>query len=219
MGGYILDRDGIKEEEKKRLYRQGELELMTTHQLREICRREKIVHGILNPLDKEELIHVIMRYRGTREQMLIRHDDAEGQEALERMLRKGKIRTVQDKTLHIPSKMIIYDGRTIDENDEIHIPYRAFLEDTNAVLVSGGSKVCGIFYLHRCRDDKEHLYVMKSREISCQEADLKDYDLYCFDQQDSDKIFSVYHGLCEEIPENLTAYRIPLMDVEGSRLS
>ena len=214
MGGYILDRDGIKEEEKKRLYRQGELELMTTHQLREICRREKIVHGILNPLDKEELIHVIMRYRGTREQMLIRHDDAEGQEALERMLRKGKIRTVQDKTLHIPSKMIIYDGRTIDENDEIHIPYRAFLEDTNAVLVGGGSKVCGIFYLHRCRDDKEHLYVMKSREISCQEADLKDYDLYCFDQQDSDKIFSVYHGLCEEIPENLTAYRIPLMDVE-----
>jgi len=55
---------------------------------------------------------------------------------------------------------------------------------------------------------------MKSREISCQEADLKDYDLYCFDQQDSDKIFSVYHGLCEEIPENLIAYRIPLMDVE-----
>ena len=36
--------------------RQGELELMTTHQLREICRREKIVHGILNPLDKEELV-------------------------------------------------------------------------------------------------------------------------------------------------------------------
>ncbi len=214
MGGYILDRTGIREEEKKRLYRQGELELMTTHQLREICRREKIVHGILNPLDKEELIHVIMRYRGTREQLLIRHDDADGQEMLEQMFRNGKVRTVQDKALHIPSRMIVYDGRTMDENDAIHIPYKASLEDTNAVLVSGGSKVCGIFYLRRRRDDKEHLYVMKSREISCREADLKDYDLYCFTQQDSDKIFAVYHGLCDEIPEHLTAYRIPLMDVE-----
>ncbi len=213
MGGYILDRDGI-EVGKKKLYRQGELELMTTHQLREICRREKIVHGILNPLDKEELIHVIMRYRGTREQMLVQHDDADGQEVLERMLGEGKIRTLQDKALHIPSKIIVYDGRTMDENDGICIPYRAELEDTNAVLVSGGSRVCGIFYLHRCGDDKEQLYVMKNREVSCREADLKDYDLYCFTQQDSDKIFSVYHGLSNEIPENLMAYCIPLMDVE-----
>lgn len=214
MGGYILDRDGIKEKENKKLYRQGELELMTTHQLREICRREKIVQGIINPMDKEELVHVIMRYRGTREQMLIRHDEASGQQTLEEMLSKGKIRTVQDKALHIPSKMIVYDGRTMDENDGIHVPYRASLEDTNAVLVSGCSKVCGIFYLHRCGDDKEHLYVMKSRAVSCREADLKDYDLYCFDQQDSDKIFTIYYGLSNEIPENLTAYRIPLMDVE-----
>ncbi len=43
---------------------------MTTHQLREICRREKIIQGILNPLDKEELVHIIMRYRGTRDQLL-----------------------------------------------------------------------------------------------------------------------------------------------------
>ncbi len=214
MGGYILDRNGIKGQEKKRLYRQTELELMTTHQLREICRQEKIIPGVLNPLDKEELVHVIMRYRGTREQLLIRQDDAKGKKALEQMLGKGKIGTIQDKTLHIPSKIIVYDGRPVDENDGIHIPYREALEDTNALLVSGGKEVCGIFYLHKCREDKEHLYVMKSREISCREADLKDYDLYCFTQQDSDKIFSVYYGTCDETPENLTAYRIPLMDVE-----
>ena len=38
MGGYILNREGLREKEPKKLYRQGELELMTTHQLREICR-------------------------------------------------------------------------------------------------------------------------------------------------------------------------------------
>ena len=44
-------------------YHKSDLLLMTTFQLREICRKEKILQGILNPLDKEELIRVILRYR------------------------------------------------------------------------------------------------------------------------------------------------------------
>ena len=59
MGGYILNKEGISRETERKLYRTGELELMTTHQLREICRRERIIQGILNPLDKEELVSVI----------------------------------------------------------------------------------------------------------------------------------------------------------------
>ncbi|MDD6626876.1 MAG: molecular chaperone [Lachnospiraceae bacterium] len=214
MSGYILNREGLDLKEQKKLYRQGELELMTTHQLREICRKERIVQGIIDPLDKEELIHVIMRYRGTREQRLIFQEKENGREALEQLLEHKKITVLQDKTLHIPSKVIVYDGLTMDENDRIYIPYRRELEDTNAVLVSGGRKVCGIFYLHRKKEDQKHLYVMKSADVSCQEADWKDYDLYCFGQQDSDRIFSIYYGMNDERPESITAYRIPLMDVE-----
>lgn len=214
MGGYILNREGLKEKKPKKLYRQGELELMTTHQLREICRREKIVHGILNPLDKEELVHVILRYRGTREQLLVRQDDEGGRGRLEQMLASGRIRAVQDKALHIPSRLIVYEGRTMDERDRIRIPYRAAFEDTNAVLVSGGRTVCGIFCLRRCGEDREHLYVMKHKEVSCREADRKDYDLYCFSRQDSDRLFVAWHGQEDGMPEALTACRIPLMDVE-----
>lgn len=212
MGGYILNRERIKEEAKK-LYRERDLELMTTHQLREICRREKIVQGIINPLDKEELIHVIMRYRGTREQMLIQKEDEKGKERLERLLAQGKISVRQDKSLHIPSKLIVYQGLAMDENDRIHIPFRSEFQDTNAILVSGGRKICGFFYLQKRKEGDTCLYLMKGEEMSCQEANLKDYDLYCFDQQDSDRIFSLYYGKEEQV-EILTAYRIPLMDVE-----
>lgn len=214
MSGYILNREGIKAEEEKRLYRLSDLELMTTHQLREICRREKIIQGMINPMDKEELVHVIMRYRGTKEQRLIRHEKNSGRELLEQMLAQGRITAEQDKTLHIPSKMIVYSGLAMDEHDKIRIPYRKELEDTNALLISGGKKVCGIFYLHRCPADKEHLYVMKNAQLSCEEADLKDYDLLCFRQQDSDRIFSLYDSMGEERPERISAFRIPLMDVE-----
>lgn len=214
MSTYILNKQHMPKSDSKKLYYQKNLELMTTHQLREICRQEKIIPGVLNPLDKEELIHVIMRYRGNREQLLITHEKETGKARLENFLAQGRIQIHQDKALHIPSRIIVYDGRTMDENDGIHIPYRASLEDTNAILVSGGRKVCGIFYLHKCGDDEEHLYVMKGKEVSCREADLKDYDLYCFAQQDSDKLYAVYYGSSDEMPEHLTAYRIPLMDVE-----
>ena len=214
MDGYILNKDGIRKEEKRSLYRQRELELMTTHQLREICRREKIIQGIINPMDKEELIRIIMRYRGTREQLLIMEEDKNGTARLEYLLAKGKIAAVQDETLHIPSRLIVYEGLSMDENDRIHIPYRSGMENTNAILVSGGREICGFFYLHKKKEDGERLYVMRSGKIPCREADLKDYDLYCFNQQDSDRIFSLYYEKSETEPEGIMAYRIPLMDVE-----
>ena len=214
MSRYILNREDLKTAEQKKSYKQSELELMTTHQLREICRKEKIIQGMINPMDKEELIHVIMRYRGTREEMLILQETEQGQELLEQLLEEGRIVPTQDKTLHIPSKMITYAGLAMNEYDRMQIPYRKELEDTNAILISGGKKVCGIFYLRRMQGDTEHLYVTKSEKMTCQEDDLKDYDLLCFRQRESDRLFSLYQGIPEERPEKIPAFRIPLMDVE-----
>lgn len=214
MSGYILNREGLKEDTKKKFYRQSELELMTTHQLREICRREKIVQGILNPLDKEELTRVIMRYRGTREQLLIREENEEGRERMEQLLVQGRICASQDKSIHIPSKLVVYKGLSMDEKDRISIPYKDGLADTNAILVSGGREICGFFYLQVRGNDRAHLYVMKGEGVPCREADLKDYSLYCFGQQDSDRIFSLYYGLEKTVANDLIAVGIPLMDVE-----
>ena len=110
MSGYILNRDGMKKEENRKFYRRKNLELMTTYQLREICRKERLIQGLIDPMDKEELIHVIMRYRGTREELLIYSESKEGRECLEQLFIQGKIKAKQDKALHIPSKIIVYEG-------------------------------------------------------------------------------------------------------------
>ena len=214
MGGYILNREGISKEREKKLYRTGELELMTTHQLREICRREKIIQGILNPLDKEELVSVIMRYRGAGEHRLIRKESEEGTRALERLFAERRIVPVQDRALHITSGLIVYEGLSMGVDDRVMVPYRSELENTNALLVSGGKEVCGIFHLRGKNGDKEHLYVVKEEGMPCREAGLREYDLYCFQQQDSDRISALYCGTGADMPERIQAYRIPLTDVE-----
>ena len=64
--GYVLKPKATEEKTVKR-YRKEELLLMTTFQLREICRKEKIIQGIINPMDKEELVRTILRFRGEEE--------------------------------------------------------------------------------------------------------------------------------------------------------
>ena len=66
MSGYILNRDGMKKEENKKFYRRKNLELMTTYQLREICRKERLIQGIIDPMDKEELIRLDMVSKNSR---------------------------------------------------------------------------------------------------------------------------------------------------------
>ena len=36
---------------------------------------------------------------------------------------QGRICARQDKSIHIPSKLVVYQGLSMDENDRIHIPY------------------------------------------------------------------------------------------------
>ncbi len=72
-------------------FERSQLELMTTYQLREICRRNKIIHGVIHPLDKEELIFTIMRYMGKRQNFLIRDEKKDGRERLERYFKKSRI--------------------------------------------------------------------------------------------------------------------------------
>ena len=77
-------RTDTKKNEMK--YEKSELELMTTYQLREICRREKIMNGVIHPLDKEELIQTIMRYMGKRPGRVIFKKDQNCDKALQRII-------------------------------------------------------------------------------------------------------------------------------------
>lgn len=66
MRSYSLYIDNNKKttSSHKNTYQKRELEEMTTIQLREICTKEKIIKGIMDSLNRYELIETILRYRG-----------------------------------------------------------------------------------------------------------------------------------------------------------
>lgn len=211
--GYILKQNTEKRQADKR-YHKSDLMLMTTFQLREICRREKIIHGIINPMDKEELIRTVLRFRGADEYFLIQKYDKTGIQAVEKVIKEVRIHEMHDRSLICSSKIIAYEGLAIGIYDGLKLPYERQLVGTNAFVVAGDMTVCAVLNVMAAGNNTECLYLTKSMELPCRESNIKNYSLYCMKRRESEMMYRIYNGKYEYLPEYLDLYRIPLLDFE-----
>lgn len=201
------------EKEQKNKYFKEDLELMTLYKLREICRKEQIISGIINPLDKEELIRIILRYRGGYEGLLIKNENKEGKEKLENLIKNtNKKYFIENNLLNYNSKIIIYRGLSTKFYDEITLKYNELFVNTNAVVISE-SKICGIFNVEQKGYSKDKLYLTKNSEIECFESETKNYKILFMERDVSEKIYNIYNG---NLSDNLQLkfYSMPLLSFE-----
>lgn len=208
---YTLNKDGLKKE-KHQYYSREELEFMTTYQLREICYREKIINGIQSPLDKDELIRQIMRFRGRKEKLFITKSSVEGMKRLETLIKTAKIH-YQSKVIKGCAKITAYQGLSIEYFDQFTIGYHSDIVDTNALLVSG-DEICAIFQVRAYQGDTKQLYLTKSEEIECYESSVRNYTLYCMDKSQSDLLYHIYMEEHALLPEHILVYSVPIMSFQ-----
>lgn len=195
---------------KQNFYSREELELMTSYQLREICWRERIVNGIQAPLDKDELILQIMRFRGRKDNLFILKRNEEGIERLEKLLQETSIQSMPH-SIKGCAKIIAYNDIEIGYFDRFTIGYRPEIVDTNALLVSG-NKICAVFQVRQFRGDTEKLYLTKSSDMPCEESAVRNYRLYCMDRSQSDWLYRLHETEYETLPAHLRFYMVPVLD-------
>lgn len=195
---------------KQNFYSREELELMTAYQLREICWRERIVNGIQAPLDKDELILQIMRFRGRKDNLFIRKRNDEGIERLEKLLKETTIQSMPH-SIKGCAKIIAYHDIEIGYFDRFTIGYRPEIVNTNALLVSG-NKICAVFQVRQFKGDTEKLYLTKSADMPCEESAVRNYRLYCMDRSQSDWLYRLYKTDYETLPAHLRFYMVPVLD-------
>lgn len=201
--------DTMKNEIK---YEKSELELMTTYQLREICRREKIMNGVIHPLDKEELIQTIMRYMGKRQDFLICDRKKGGEERVEEFLKNTRIVIKPSEELYCQSQILAYEGLSIEYYDDYTIPYKKELAGTNAFLIGSDMTLCAILNLKEHGGKQEKLYLTKAAELETRETQRKDYRIFCMGRQTSESLYHLYYGEHTILPEHIEVYSIPLID-------
>ncbi|WP_310603874.1 hypothetical protein [Anaerosporobacter sp.] len=207
-------------------YRKSNLVTMTTIQLKEICIKEKIINGILNPLNRGELIDKIMRFRGIPEDLLIRKHCEGGFERVgETILKKIGTKREGSHSIVNPSKMIFYTGLEMTEYEGYSVKIEEhvssveerkekcfYLNNTNALLMDETRKLCGILNIVSSGDEQT-FYLIKSSAQEIEISQSKQYFIYYFDKKESDYLFySYYEG--EDKPVILDYYQVPLANVE-----
>ncbi|MCI1477830.1 MAG: molecular chaperone [Clostridium beijerinckii] len=206
---------GNEEHIKKSKYKEKNLRLMTTFQLREICNKEKLVKSIINPLDKEELIRLIMKYRGEKESKLIKNYLVGGIERVERFLSRSNKEVINNRYIDYPGKITIYENLALEIYDNYILRSSEKLEEGNVLLVDSNYKVCTIFNIKKLiQNNKEEYYLTKGEYIEARESESKHYSLLFFSEKDSETIYDTYEGDNIEVDYNIKFTSLPILQFE-----
>ncbi|NSA03093.1 hypothetical protein FHU26_003642 [Clostridium beijerinckii] len=188
---------------------------MTTFQLREICNKEKLVKSIINPLDKEELIRLIMKYRGEKESKLIKNYLVGGIERVERFLSRSNKEVISNRYIDYPGKITIYENLALEIYDNYILRSSEKLEEGNVLLVDSNYKVCTIFNIKKLiQNNKEEYYLTKGEYIEARESESKHYSLLFFSEKDSETIYDTYEGDNIEVDYNIKFTSLPILQFE-----
>lgn len=205
-----------KENTKIGRYKENELIKMTTFQLREICIKEKLIKNLLNPLNKEELIRLIMRYRGINESLLIKEQNDVGLEKLQDFIKSTEKIIMNDKNINSPAKITLYDGLSVEIFDNYTMSSNNDLDESNLVLVDEELNICTIFNLIKGND--ENYYLVKNETIKALKSTDKKYSLLYFDNRESDIIYDIYYNNIKNTPKYLKLYKLNVLDFNIKKL-
>lgn len=216
---YKLLKDNKNGEITRRTYKERDLRVMTTFQLREICNREKIVKSIINPLDKEELIRLIMRYRGEEESLFIREYAEGGIDRVESFLKKVDRIEVFGEPLQYPTKITAYEDVNMEIFDNYLLSSNKELKEGNLLLVDSNFHLCGIFNVIKDNlEGKEKFYITRSSSIPLKETKNKHYNLLYLEEKDSENIYHIYYNEEDLIPSNIKFHSLPLLQFEVRKI-
>lgn len=203
-----------KQEEKKyESYRQSELEKMTTFQLREICREERLVVPNRNGLEREELIRLIMRFRGRKEYQHILEYEENGLERIQETLKKTKHFVTNDLSIQVPATIFLYPDIEVNEWDGYEVTSTNLeLYEGNILLVDEQWNVYTCFYL---KEKSNKFYLCKEKNIEIKPLEVKQYFLIYFpNSKDSDLLYEIYHKKQEIGLVSMTLTKISLLQIE-----
>lgn len=200
-------------------YTREELMEMTTFELRNICHKEKLVKGLVNPLDRESLIQTIIKYRGAEDSLLIKEMKEGGFERVEEAVQNYLNTLLSDNDdIKTPAKMTIYAGMQIDERDKYFVEAGGRLVESNVLLVNEQLELCGIFNLVKDLQQPQRYYFSAEKEIGIKDTKNKNYSFIFLKKQESEYIYKTYYQEKPLPPINLHYYKIPIPDLEIKQL-
>lgn len=199
-------------EPEKGTYKRSKLEKMTTFQLSEICRKEKLVMSSGNYMDREGLMRLIMRFRGQKDYRHIAEALEGGLLRLQDFLDQNHMDINSSQDVIIPGTIILYEGTGLNELDQYKVKSDIAMYEGNLLLVDENLQIYTCFYLKEI-DDTWNLFQgagMPIKPLLKHQYSI----LYFPNERDSEFLYDCYQGNIKNVPGRLEAVRIPLLNIE-----
>ncbi len=197
---------------EKNKYRETQLRKMTTYQLKEICQREKLPKNQLVSMNREDLVHLIFKYRGEKEQRQIISFCPEGLDRINAYLSRTEIEEAEDYNWGFPAKIAVYENLSIEITDDYRLAGTDLMEG-NVLLVNDIGEVCLVLYIKKGPGDI--YFLLKGKEISLTSYEEKDhrgqYYLVSVSEKTSDLLHDIYYGEVEHGPAHIKITKVPLL--------
>jgi hypothetical protein len=199
-------------EPEKGTYKRSKLEKMTTFQLSEICRKEKLVMSSGNYMDREGLMRLIMRFRGQKDYRHIAEALEGGLLRLQDFLDQNHMDINSSQDVIIPGTIILYEGTGLNELDQYKVKSDIALYEGNLLLVDENLQIYTCFYLKEIEDTWN---LFQGASMPMKPLTKHQYSILYFpNERDSEFLYDCYQGNVKNIPGRIEAVRIPLLNIE-----
>lgn len=210
MSTYTYGLNKVKKENRTH-YMRTELESLTTLQLREICYVEKIAVGMGYRLNRDFMIETILKYRGyNNHKFIVEYEEAKYKKFKEKILNYVAIR--DNNAYSLPTKINIFSGNCLTEDDNVKIESREYNHEANALLLDSNNVVRGIFNIKNINDTYYLTYAKDLIDNDLEEGVYKNFSLGIFTEKSSRYAYDYYNEFVEEKTERLPSENTKLYD-------
>lgn len=194
-------------------YTSEDLEKLTTLQLREICRREKIVVGTMYKLDRPYMIKTILDYRGTAlTSYITQYNDNTFTDVLEHFNAYLKLNKSSEH-ISIPVKLCIYKGLDITIHDDYKV-YPASLIEASVFLLDDQKEICALLKLVQLNGQN---YLMFDKDFIKKDlafGTYRNYSLGFLDKTGTQYLYDYYYNTKKLLPMKLNCTVKPINELQ-----
>jgi len=191
-------------------YTAEELRQLTTLQLREICRKEKLVIGVAYKLDRQYLINTIIKYRGAKLRTFV---DTYISESFESVVEKftANFNFIPNRDVMIPTRITLFKNMHLGGHDNSIVEGEG-LKEGNVLLLDSNKNIVGILNVVSI-DGRLHLCCNHELLASKLEAaPYKNYNLGFLDEKGSRYLYDYYYGYQNRIIKH-NCYTVPISEL------
>ena len=150
----------------KKLYEEEELRTKSYYELYEIAMAEKLIEAYMENPTREQLINIILKYRGLKASNDINIYNENGLHYVQMLFDTrlaGKLH--HEYRIKIPHKIIIYKGFDLTREDNYKIIIPEYINSGNVFLVNANNYLCGILSLEKDVDSRDAYYLTSKQEF------------------------------------------------------